>query len=159
MKFITFIVFLILITTSYAEPLPGGYNMWDVGDEEPMEYQTCEHCGRTGADIEDTELARFTLFVREVEDWLAISTNTAMRAIVCRLSKHNMSLSALHRATGISTTDLHNATTKLMHMGLVRLVEVNHAGIVLAEYNSEAQKRIKKYASWCVSDDECGIEK
>ena len=110
-------------------------------------------------DRTETDLARVSAWLKDIEKLARIIADPAKRAIVCRVPFFNFTPKAMIRATKLPQTRLMHAVNELEGMGLVTLVE-ERGYLQVAPASEDARVKMRRWAdNWCVSDDTCGLSR
>lgn len=109
-------------------------------------------------DHAERDLAKIGAWLKDAEIALRINTDPILRAIVCRLGFHRISVGAISRATGVNKKRLMDGVRELMALGLVNVSDVGGNYDLLEPADRVAETKLRRWAyDWCTSEDQCEV--
>jgi hypothetical protein len=110
------------------------------------------------SDTKDDGLVAFSSWLNDVELALQINTDPVLRSVVCRIPFTNFTPGTLAKATHLSRGRVMQAVSKLMDMGLVKIVSGDKGRPIVVPASDEIRQKLRRWVyDWCTTDNECEV--
>ena len=110
------------------------------------------------SDTKDVGLMAFSSWLNDVEMALQINTDPVLRSVVCRIPFMNFTPGTLAKATHLPRGRIMQAVSKLMDMGLAKMVAGDGGRPMVVPASDEIGQKLRRWVyDWCATDDECRV--